>query len=97
MNTTSLYPSSLLERVIHLTKSYMLNEFEYTLSNYRMKYNSSFHENRSKPFTEEWLGYICSICDVTKKDSISRVLGRAHVTSLKKVSDLRRNGQFENY
>ena len=80
-----------------MTKSYMLNGFEYTLSNYRMKYNSSFHENHGKPFTEEELAYICSIWDVTKKDNISRVLGRTHGTILKKVNDLRRNDQFEYF
>ncbi|MEK3977289.1 DNA-entry nuclease [Psychrobacillus sp. FSL K6-2684] len=80
-----------------MTETYIANGLEYTLSNYRMRYNPDIHENHREPFSEEELAYICSIWDINKKDSIAMVLGRTHGTVLKKVNDLRESQQFEYY
>ena len=70
---------------------------KYSQTNKRMLYNSEYHENHKRPWTQEDLVYLCKMYEVMDKHSLSLALGRTHSTLLTKVYMLRKKGLFDHY
>lgn len=63
----------------------------------RMKYNSFFHPNQGKKFTEGEIIYICKFWEKDKTKNLSLALGRTETSLAKKIQMLRMKSQYEFY
>lgn len=63
----------------------------------RMKYHPEYHENHGKPFKLDELIYLCKYWETDGAQSLSLGLARTEKALYQKVSDLKKNNQFEYY
>ena len=70
---------------------------KYSNTNKRMLYDSDFHENHNRPWSQEDLIYLCKMYGAMDKHSLSLALGRTHSTLLTMAYKLRKDGLFDHY
>lgn len=63
----------------------------------RMLYNSKYHENQGKAWTEEDKAYLCSMHDAMHRKSLSMALGRTETTVSAKLYYLQKHGEYDYY
>lgn len=63
----------------------------------RMKYHPKYHTRHGKKFTEEELIYLCKFWEIDDIRDLSFGLGKTEMTLASKMSELKKNGQYEFY
>ncbi|MED1950477.1 DNA-entry nuclease [Brevibacillus centrosporus] len=63
----------------------------------RIQYHPEFHFSHRKPFTQEELEYLCRFYEVDDSRTMAFALGRTESTIMSKVSELKKQGQFDHY
>lgn len=63
----------------------------------RMNYHPDFHTNHRTPFTLDELIYMCKFYEIDGPRTVSFAIGRTEHTIMSKVSDLRKQGQYQIY
>jgi hypothetical protein len=75
----------------------LIDGYEYTKSNHRMRYTPEFCENYKKPYSREDLEYLCAMWDSMDKASIAMALGKTHGSVLEKAYYPRKRDLFDMY
>lgn len=63
----------------------------------RMQYNTVYHPNHGKPFTESDLEYLCKYYERDGFKLMAMALGKTEKTVAQKVAELRKQGRFDYY
>lgn len=63
----------------------------------RMMYNTEYHPNTGKPFTESDLEYLCKFWEVDNWRTMSFALGKTEKALATKISKLRKEGLYGYY
>lgn len=80
-----------------MTETKVKEGFEYTVSNYRLRYTPELHFNHQKSWTRKDLRYLCGMWGCISARSISMALGRTENVCMTMIHKLKKAGEFTGY